>query len=216
MYSNEKKQEIVDYGIKAVEEGLVVGTAGNISIYDRKQEVMYIKPSGLGYYETEPEDIVVMTLDGEILDSDRTPSSEWALHAAIYKEKEDANSVVHTHQPYCTTFACLRMPIKAVHYLISASGSNAVEVADYATFGTPDLATKTVEGFGDSKAVLMANHGLITYHENINRAFSLARTLEYVAELQWRALSVGEPAWLSKEAIDGVSNRMKTYGQSKK
>lgn len=216
MYSVEKKQQIVDYGIKAVEDGLVVGTAGNISIFDRDLGAMYIKPSGLGYYETSPEDIVVMTLDGEILDSDRTPSSEWALHAAIYKENPDANSVVHTHQPYCTTFACLRMPIRPVHYLVSVCGSNTVEVADYATFGTPELATKTVEGFGDSKAVLMANHGLITFHENIHRAFSLARTLEYVAEIQWRAMAVGEPAWLDVEDIDGVSNRMKTYGQSKK
>lgn len=216
MYSMETKEKIVDFGIKSLEEGLVKGTAGNMSIYDPVQGVMYIKPSGLGYYDTKPEDIVVMTLDGDIVEGERAASSEWALHAAVYKEKVDARSVVHTHQPFCTTFACLRIPIRPVHYLISTCGADQVNVAEYATFGTPALAEKTIKGFGDAKAVLMANHGLLTYHETIEKAFGMARTLEYVAELQWRTMAIQEPAWLTEEEISDVSERMKTYGQPKK
>lgn len=216
MLMKTERELIVEFGIKATEDGLVKGTAGNISIYDPEQGYMVIKPSGLGYYETKAEDIVVMKLDGTIIEGTRKPSSEWAMHAAFYEARSEARSVVHTHQPYCTVFACLRKPVEAVHYVIAGSGARQINCADYATFGTQTLADNAISALGQGKAVLLANHGLITYGVDINKAYGLAKNLEYCAEMQWKCMTVGEPAVLSQSEMDDVMIRFKTYGQPKK
>lgn len=216
MLMEKEREEIVEYGKKASKEGLVTGTAGNISIYDPEQGIMVIKPSGLGYFDTKPEDIVAMHLDGTIIESNRKPSSEWAMHAAFYTARSEARSVVHTHQPYCSTFACMRKPISAVHYVIASCGTDQVNCAEYATFGTPKLAKNAIQALGNGKAVLLANHGLITYGPSIQKAFSLANDLEYVAEIQWRCMAVGKPTILSKDEMNEVFSRLKTYGQPAK
>lgn len=213
----EKERElIVAYGKKASTEGLCKGTAGNISIYDATLALMVIKPSGLGYFETQPQDIVVMKLDGEIIEGERKPSSEWAMHAAFYQARPLAKSVVHTHQPYCTTFACMQMPIEAVHYVIAGAQATTIPCANYATFGTPELAEEAIRALGSGNAVLLANHGLITCGESIQKAFSLANNLEFCAEMQWRCMAIGKPVILGEEEMAEVMKRFKTYGQPAK
>lgn len=213
MLMRKERELVVEYGKKSVEAGLCIGTAGNISIYDPETGNMVIKPSGLGYFDTLPEDIVVMKLDGTIVEGERKPSSEWAMHAAFYEAKKDARSVVHTHQPYCTTFACMRMPIKAVHYAIASSGSAEVPCSEYKTFGTPELAKTAIESLGEGNAVLLANHGLITCGVSIQKAFSLANGLEFCAEMQWRGMAIGEPVVLTDQEMADVMVRFKSYGQ---
>lgn len=207
---------IVDYGKKASATGLCKGTAGNISIFDSDTGLMVIKPSGLGYYETEVSDVVVMKLDGTIVEGERKPSSEWAMHAAFYKARPNARSVVHTHQPYCTTFACMQMPIRAVHYVIAGSGGSEIPCSEYATFGTEQLAENAIAALGEGNAVLLANHGLITCGSNIQKAFSLANNLEFCAEMQWRCMAIGKPVILNEEQMRDVMEGFKSYGQPKK
>lgn len=215
MRMEKERIKIVEFGKKASETGLCTGTSGNISIYDPEEGLMVIKPSGLGYFETNPEDIVVMKLDGTIVEGTRKPSSEWAMHVSFYKENSDARSVVHTHQPYCTVFACMQMPIKAVHYVIASAGTIEVPCAEYATFGTSELADNAIKALGHSKAVLLANHGLITYGPSIEKAFSLANNLEFCAEMQWRCMAIGNPVILSEVQMNDVQEKFKTYGQPK-
>lgn len=216
MLMEKERELVVEYGKKASTTGLCKGTAGNISIYDPEKELMVIKPSGLGYFETEKQDIVVMKLDGTIVEGNRKPSSEWAMHAAFYQAKPEARSVVHTHQPYCTTFACMQMPIKAVHYVIAGSGGTEIPCSEYATFGTPQLAENAIKALGTGNAVLLANHGLITCGISIQKAFSLANNLEFCAEMQWRCMAIGNPVILNAEEMAEVMKRFKTYGQPKK
>ncbi|MFV0411945.1 MAG: class II aldolase/adducin family protein, partial [Oscillospiraceae bacterium] len=104
MLMEKARQEIADFGRKMSADGLSKGTSGNLSIYDPETGYMAIGPSGLGYFETEAEDVVVMTLDGKIVEGKRKPSSEHDLHAVFYRNKPDARAVVHTHSTYCTTF----------------------------------------------------------------------------------------------------------------
>lgn len=216
MLMEKERELIVEYGKKASTTGLCKGTAGNISIYDPETKLMVIKPSGLGYFETEPKDIVVMKLDGTIVEGKRKPSSEWAMHAAFYIAKPEARSVVHTHQPYCTTFACMQMPIEAVHYVIAGSGGTEIPCSKYATFGTPELAENAIQALGEGNAVLLANHGLITCGVSIQKAFSLANNLEFCAEMQWRCMAIGKPSILNKHQMAEVMLRFKSYGQPKK
>ncbi len=157
MLMEKERIEIVEYGKKMSSAGLCKGTSGNISIYDPETGYMAISPSGIGYFETEPEDVVVMKLDGTIVEGNRAPSSEHGLHSVIYLNKPEARAVVHTHSIYCTTFAALNQPLKAVHYVIGGAGVFEIPCAPYCTFGTPELAESVKNTIGDSKAVLLQN-----------------------------------------------------------
>ena len=215
MYLEEKK-ELVEYGKKMSAEGLSSGTSGNLSIYLKEEGVVLITPSGIGYFDTEPEDIVVMDLEGNIVEGSRKPSSEWHLHTLFYKNKPEARAVVHTHSKYCTTLSTLRMPIKAVHYVIADAGTDEVPCAPYRRYGTEELAKVAVETAGESNAVLLANHGIVVCGKNLKSAYGLAKGMEYVAEIQVTAMSVGEPVVLTKEEMDEVLEGFKTYGQVKR
>ena len=216
MLMEKERNEIVEFGKKMSSQGLSKGTSGNLSCYDPESGYMAIGPSGLGYFETTPEDVVVMDLEGNVIEGGRKPSSEHNLHATVYKHRPEARAVVHTHSTYCTTFACLRQPLKAVHYVISGAGVDEVPCAEYATFGTPELAASVGAAIGDSKALLLANHGLVACGPNMSKAFSLAVNMEFVAEMQWRCMAVGTPAVLTGEEMTAVRVRRQTYGQAKK
>lgn len=216
MLMEKERIEIVEYGKKMSSAGLCKGTSGNISIYDPETGYMAISPSGIGYFETEPEDVVVMKLDGTIVEGNRAPSSEHGLHSVIYLNKPEARAVVHTHSIYCTTFAALNQPLKAVHYVIGGAGVSEIPCATYCTFGTPELAESVKNTIGDSKAVLLQNHGLVASGPKLAKAFSLAVNLEFVAEIQYRALCIGQPCVLSDEQMAEVMVRFKSYGQPAK
>ncbi len=218
MLMEKERKLIVEYGKKMSSAGLSKGTAGNISAYDPETGYMAISPSGIGYFDTKPEDVVVMTLDGQIVDGEKKPSSEYGLHAVMYQEKPEARAAVHTHSKYCTALACMREPLKAVHYVVASAGVSEIPCAEYATFGTEELANSVKRALGVSRAVLLANHGIITCGPNMKSAFGLAVSCEFCAEMQWMCNSVAEEKAfvLNDEEISDVLDRFKTYGQVKK
>lgn len=216
MLMEKERKEIAEYGRKMSSAGLSKGTSGNISIYDPATGYMAISPSGLDYFDTKPEDVVVMDLKNNIIDGTRKPSSEHGLHIVMYLNNPDARAVVHTHSTFCTTLACLNVPLKAVHYVIGGAGVPEVPCAEYATFGTQQLADNVKKVIGKSRAVLLANHGLVTSGPSLAKAFSLAVNLEFVAEMQWRASCIGTPVVLSDEEMVKVMESFKNYGQPQK
>ena len=130
MLMEEERKLVAEYGRKMSTDGLARGTAGNISIYNPELGLMAISPSGLGYFDTTPEDVCVCDLDGKVADGTRKPSSEHGLHAAFYKEKaaHGCLAIVHTHSDYATTLACMGEPIRAVHYVIATAGTNEIPI----------------------------------------------------------------------------------------
>ena len=216
MKLEQERELLTEYGRRMSRVGLSVGTSGNLSIYVPEEGLMAITPSGLDYEATTPADIVVMDLEAHVVEGERKPSSEWALHTKFYQRHPAARAVVHTHSMYCTTLACLGKPLEAVHYAIGAAGAARVPVAPYHLFGSPELAEAAVEACGDGKAVLLANHGLVAWEGSLPKAFSLARDLEFTAELQWRAMAVGTPNILTDSQMAEALERFKTYGQPKK
>ena len=216
MKLEQERELLTEYGRRMSRAGLSVGTSGNLSIYVPEEGLMAITPSGLDYEATTPADIVVMDLEAHVVEGERKPSSEWALHTKFYQRHPAARAVVHTHSMYCTTMACLGKPLEAVHYAIGAAGTARVPVAPYRLFGSPELAEAAVEACGDGKAVLLANHGLVAWEGSLPKAFSLARDLEFTAELQWRAMAVGTPNILTDSQMAEALERFKTYGQPKK
>lgn len=213
MLMQEERELVVEYGKKMSAARLSTGTSGNISIYNAEKGLVAISPSGMDYFSTTPEDVVIMDLSANVVDGKRKPSSEWALHTAFYKRKPHARAVVHTHSMFCTTMAVLGEPIRAVHYVIGDAGAAEVPCAPYQLFGTEALADAAMEVCGKSNAVLLGNHGLVCCGGDIRSAYSLACNLEYVAELQYRAMSIGKPNVLTEEQMAEVMVKFQSYGQ---
>ncbi len=213
MLMQEERELIVEYGKKLSASGLCPGTSGNISIFNAEKGLMAISPSGIDYFETEPEDVVITDLEAKVVDGKRKPSSEWALHTIFYKNKPDAGAVVHTHSVYCTTFAVLGEPLRAVHYVIGDANTDTVPCAPYHTFGTVQLAEEAIKVCGESNAVLLGNHGIVTCGKDIKGAFGLANNLEYIAKLQYQAMCIGKPNILTGEQMNVVMEKFKGYGQ---
>lgn len=214
MLLREERELVVEYGKKLITEGLTKGTGGNISVFNREKGLMAINPSGLDYFKTEVEDVVIMDLEGNVVEGDRKPSSEYAMHSIFYRNREDIDAVVHTHSVYSTVLATLREPLPATNYLIALAGKD-VRCADYASFGTEELAKNAYYAMKDRYAVLLANHGLLTGAKDIANAFNIAVQIEHCAEIHYRAKSIGEPVVLSDAEMEYMLDRFKTYGQVK-
>ncbi len=213
MLMQEERELITEYGKKAAGAGLCPGTSGNLSIFSAELGYMAISPSGLDYFETKPEDVVVTDLNAHVVDGKRKPSSEWALHTAFYRSRPELRAVVHTHSVYCTTLGIAGEPLRAVHYVIGDAGTDTVPLVPYCLFGTQELADTAVRVCGAGRAVLLQNHGMLACGGSLREAYGLAANLEYVAELQYRAMCIGRPNILTKAQMDLVMEKFKTYGQ---
>lgn len=210
---NERKQ-IVEYGKKLITSGLTKGTGGNISIYNREKELMAISPSGIDYFDTNPEDVVIMDLAGNVVDGNKSPSSEFAMHSMFYRKRDDINAVVHTHSVFSTVLATLRQGLPASSYLVAYSGMD-VRCAEYASFGSLELAENVYKAMEDRYAVFLANHGLLTGSHDLPNAFNIAEEIEHCAEIYYRAKSIGDPVILGEDEMIKMINKFQTYGQVK-
>ena len=206
----QEKEQVVRYGKKLIDRRLTTGSGGNISVYNREKNLVAISPSGLDYYETTPEDIVILDIDGNLVEGKHRPSSEAGMHLAFYKNRADVSGIVHTHSKFATAIACMGWELPAVHYLIGMAGHR-VKCTGYATYGSDELAKKALETIGDSNAVLLANHGLIALGEDVDRAFSTAEHLEFVSEVYYLTKTLGTPNILSDEDMDEVMKKFGTF-----
>lgn len=214
MIMEKERLDLVKYGRKLVEAGLTKGTGGNLSIFDRNKGYMAISPSGIDFFEIKPEDIVIMDLEGNKVEGERTCSSEWEMHLLLYKTRSDIDAVVHAHTMYATVISCLRWDLPATHYMIAVAGPN-VRCAEYATYGTHELAVNAAESMKDRKAVILANHGILAGANDLLNAFNIVEEVEYCSEIYCTARSIGDPVILSEEEMTLMADRFKTYGQRK-
>jgi L-fuculose-phosphate aldolase len=193
--------------------GLTPGTSGNVSV--RSTSGMIITPSGIPYPDLIPDDLVDVQADGNIRVGQKTPSTEWQLHRDLFAARTDAAAIVHTHSLYCTTLACLRRPIPAIHYMIALSGRDEIPCADYATFGTAELAENVVRALDTGRAALMANHGMVALGDSLASALRLAAEIETLAAQYWHAMQLGAPAILDRDEMQRVRKQFGTYGQQR-
>ena len=207
MLLQKEREMIVAYGKKMLSAGLTRGTGGNLSIYDRNLELMAITPSGIPYEEIEAEDIMIMKLDGTIVEGNKTPSSEHAMHEIVYRTREDVGAMLHVHSTFAVTLACLNEDLLAVDYMVAYSRGRSVKCAPYASFGTPDLAVNALKTMGNQNAVLLANHGMNVVGPNLPKAFAIAEQLEFCAELYVRARTIGKPVILPDDEMDQMVKR---------
>lgn len=188
------RAEVVRHARLLTERGLAIGTSGNVSVREPDGST-WITPASMDYAAMTPDDIVVLELDGAVRAGHRRPSSETPLHLAVYAARPTVRAIVHAHSPFATTWSTLRRPLPAVHYVLAllvAPGGAEVRCAEYATFGTEELARNAVLALGDDQAVLLANHGAIAVGTtSLAEAFTRAERLEEVAMLAWRGQVLG-------------------------
>ena len=210
------RREIVQTCRRMRASGLVAGTEGNVSARTPEGNVL-ITPSGLDYAVTEPEDIVVVSLDGETLDGAFEPSVETPMHTGIYRSRPETLGIVHTHARFSTTLACLNWGIPPVHYMLAAlSDEGRVPVACYATYGTEELARSAAQALGRAhRACLLRSHGTISVGSTVREAYSRTELLEQMAEVYYRARVAGDPVVLSADEMAEVAAKIHDYGQSK-
>ena len=213
MLLQKEREQIIEYGIKMLESGLTKGTGGNLSIFNREKKLMAISPSGIEYHKIQPEDVVIIDLDGKIVDGTKVPSSECDMHRIFYKYREDIDALIHTHTVYATTIACMNWDLPSVHYLVAFAGNNVVKCAKYATYGTTELAKNAFAAMEGASAVLLANHGLLAGGRDIGTAYNVTEEIEYCAELYYRTKSLGSPVILDEAEMTMMKERFKNYGQ---
>jgi L-fuculose-phosphate aldolase len=193
------------------ESGMVPGAAGNLSL--RRGDRMLITPRGAALEAIDPMDLVDVALaDGAVAPdhaTDSRPSSETALHRAVYAAAPRAGAVVHTHAHYATVVGTLADELPPIHYAIAAFGGGAVRVAPYTTFGTPELAAHVAAALEDRSAALMANHGAVVYGKDPAEAVHKAITLEWVASVYYHAIAAGTPRLLSDADLTAVVDQIK-------
>ncbi|WP_310741253.1 class II aldolase/adducin family protein [Microbispora sp. H10670] len=200
---DELRRELCEYGRKAAELGLVIGTSGNLSA--REGDLVVVTPSGVALDRLRPEDCPVLDLTGRVVDGGTRPSSETPTHLALY-EATSARAVVHTHSVFATVVASTMTELPPVHYNALLLGGT-VRVAPYATYGTPELAQGVLAAIEGRQAALMASHGAVTIGNGLEQAFEATRLLEWLCEVYVRALGVGRPAVLTEDQLTAVIER---------
>lgn len=215
--SNEmnSKQILCDAIIKLNTLGLNHGATGNCSI--RKEEGFLISPSGISNDSLKSEHIVLMKMDGTLVNPKKLqPSSEWLFHRDIFTSRKDVNAVVHTHSVYASALSVLGAAIPQFHYMIAVTGGKEIPCAQYAMFGTQELSDNILKSLGKQKACLMSNHGLITVGTDLKEAVDIAEEVEHLSKMYVKANMPRKPHLLSDEEMDDVLKRFQSYGVWKK
>ncbi len=197
-------QDVLETARRTADEGLVVGTSGNVSA--RVGDLVLITPSGVRYDRLGPDDLVAVGLDGTQRLGTLRPSSEVPLHLAVYRAT-DARAVVHTHAPHATAVSALVDEVPAIHYICAVLGGP-VRVARYATYGTEELAAAALEALRGRSGCLLRNHGTLVHAGSLERAHDDTAQLEWMCRVWLTARAAGDPALLPAEEIARVARRM--------
>ncbi len=208
------REELVRLHAELPRHGLVVWTGGNISVRDPETGLVAIKPSGVRYEDLTAETMVVLDLDGGIVEGAFRPSSDTASHLYIYRHRPDVNGIVHTHSRYATAFAAVGRSIPV--YLTAQADEFGGEIpcGGFALIGDEAIGAEVVKGIGRSPAILLKNHGVFTVGPTAEAAVKAAVMVEDVAATVWAALQIGTPEVLPDDVVDRLRDRYATsYGQ---
>lgn len=193
------RRQIIDHCMKMLDDGLTLGTSGNISV--RVDDHVLITPSGVPYPDLTPESICLLDMAGHQLEGDLKPSTEVPFHELIYSRDPKAAAVIHTHPVYGTVAGTLCDSLPLIHYMLAPHGGS-VRVADYARFGTQELADNVSAAMAGRKAVLLRNHGAACWGKDLAEAYMLCDYLEWVCKVWVIARTAGTPALLTTDQFE--------------
>lgn len=208
------KIEVCQLNLALPANNLVVWTSGNVSVRDPETGYVVIKPSGIKFEDLKPEQMVVVDLDGNRIDSDLNASSDTASHLYIYRHMPEVNGVVHTHSNYATAFAAMGKPIPPVLTAIADEFGGPIPCGGFALIGGDEIGKIVVDNIGNSPACLLKNHGVFTVGTTGAKALKAAVMVEDVAKTVSIALQIGQPDEIPAEDIEKLYDRYtNVYGQ---
>ncbi|MFN2186889.1 MAG: L-ribulose-5-phosphate 4-epimerase [Anaerolineae bacterium] len=208
------REELVSLNQALPENGLVTWTSGNVSIRDAETGLVAIKASGVHFRDLTPASVVVVDLEGNLVEGEFKPSSDTASHVYIYRHRADVHGIVHTHSNYATAFAALGRPIPVYLTAQADEFGGPIPCGGFALIGGEEIGRVVVESIGSSAAVLLKNHGVFTVGSSGQAALKAAVMVEDIARTAWLALQLGQPDEISAEMIDKLHDRYRhEYGQ---
>jgi L-ribulose-5-phosphate 4-epimerase len=208
------REEVWRLHLELPKNHLVAWTSGNVSARDPESGLVVIKPSGLKYEDLRPENMIVVNVEGDIIEGNLKPSSDTASHLYIYRARPDVNGIVHTHSRYATAFAAIGKPIPVYLTAQGDEFGGPIPCGGFALIGGEEIGQVVVESIGTSPAVLLKNHGVFTVGNNAEGALKAAVMVEDVAATIWLALQIGQPDVISDENVAKLHHRyMNVYGQ---
>ena len=208
------KEQLVQLHLELPKSNLVAWTSGNVSARDPQSGYVVIKPSGVRYEALRPEDMVVVDLQGKVIEGSLSPSSDTASHLYIYRHMPQVGGIVHTHSPYATAFAAVNRPIPVVLTAIADEFGGLIPCGGFALIGGEEIGKVVVESIGSSPAVLLKNHGVFTVGASAEAAVKAAVMVEDAARTVWLALQIGQPEEIPAEAVAKLHARYRgVYGQ---
>lgn len=208
------KEELVQLHLELPKHNLVVWTGGNVSARDPQTGLVVIKASGIRYEEMRPQHMVVVDMDGKMVEGDYKPSSDVYSHLYIYKHRPDVGGVVHTHSAYATAFAAANKPIPVVLTAIADEFGGPIPCGGFALIGDEAIGKVVVESIGNSPAVLLKNHGVFTIGKNAKAAVKAAVMTEDNAKTVWLAMQIGTPDVIPDDDVKKLHDRYtNVYGQ---
>jgi len=208
------RRDLVRLHAELPRHDLVVWTGGNVSARDPETGLVAIKPSGVRYDDLTAESMVILDLDGNVVEGSHTPSSDTASHLYIYRHRPDVNGIVHTHSRYATAFAAVGRPIPVYLTAHADEFGGEIPCAGFAMIGDEAIGAQVVESIGQSSAVLLKNHGVFTVGPDAEAAVKAAVMTEDVAATVFLALQLGEPDRLPDDVVARLHQRYTTeYGQ---
>lgn len=214
MLLRETREELVKLNQALLKYGLCTWTMGNVSIRDPEKGLVAIKPSGVMFTDLTPESMVVVDMDGNIVEGNLLPSSDTASHLYIYQHLEHVNGVVHTHSNYATAFAANNMEIPIVLTAMGDEFGGPIPCGGFALIGGEEIGKVVVETIGDGKSVLLKNHGVFTVGRTGKEAVKAAVMTEDSAKTVWLAMRIGKPAEISDVDVRKLHDRYtNVYGQ---
>jgi len=193
---------------------LVRWTGGNVSGRDPETGYVVIKPSGVRYEVLKPSDMVIVDLEGNLIEGDLKPSSDTASHLYIYRQRADVMGIVHTHSPYATAFAAIGKPIPVCLTAMADEFGGPIPVGDFALIGGEAIGKVVVDAIGSSCAILLKQHGVFTIGASPTAAVKAAVMTEDVAKTVWLAMQIGQVEEISPDDVESLHHRYThVYGQ---
>lgn len=206
------RKQIIEAGRKLLHSGLTIETWGNISIRDGDR--ICITPSGMDYETMDENDLVMLDLNGNVIDGKRKPSIEAGLHVMIYRNRPDVSAILHTHPVSSMVFAVLHEDIPVISDEMAQALGGAVRCAAYALPGSEELAANAAKALGSSQACLLANHGAVLAGRTLKECFKNAAVLEASSEVYYKARTIGKPAEITEENVRWMRDfALHKYGQ---
>jgi L-ribulose-5-phosphate 4-epimerase len=211
---DELRREVCKLHAELPRNNLVTWTSGNISGRDLKTGLVVIKPSGIRYEKLTPENMVVVDLEGKVVEGDYKPSSDIFAHVYIYRHRPDVNGVVHTHSTFATAWAAVGKPIPPVLTAICDEFGGPIPVGAYAKIGGDEIGKEIIRSIGESPAILMKNHGVFTIGQTPEMAVKAAVMVEDAARTVFYALQLGQPDEIPADEVARAHHRyLNEYGQ---